>query len=486
MRARITLFQGRQYADTPIGDITGPDRGEAGYDGDSWVTDVYGGGPDVNPELTGSAKFDVYGEMSKTDPSIKGLLMFLLLPVRSAAWGLEPKDDSPVARAVRDMVAWNLGLEGKDGELDLSWDELLQQGAGQILKMGPCLEELVWDDVRSWRDADGDEHLVRPLRRLMLLPARSILKVNRDRGRVVSVEQERQSTPVPGDKLSYMVFEREENHWDGVSVLRPAWGAWKMKKALMIAAGIGWDRFASGLPAIWHPDDPDAEERAKRMGRGIRSHERGYVHFPVPVGATKAESDWGIEILSGAQSLADPVPLLRWYSAQEAEAGMQQFTELGETATGSRATAAVQVDPFFLAVQTLANYYRRERSRQVIRKIVEVNFGRQAVEDFMPQLVVSKVQARNVEVISRAIADLAPLGFRLTEREDQDDVRELIGFGKLPDDLESRGIDRERLRQILASAGLDEAQLAAIVNELPEDIGVARNRVPIEGGGLAA
>jgi hypothetical protein len=485
---KITLFQpARQNATAPVGDITGPPRGEAGYDGESWMVDMYGGGPDVNPELTGTAKFDVYDEMAKTDPSIKSLLMYLLLPVRSAQWGLEPADDTPVAKVIRDMVAWNLGLEDQDGQLDLSWDELLQQGAGQVLRMGPCFEELVWDDARRWRDADGDEHLVRPLARLALRPARTIAKVDRQRGRIRSVLQDMSGArTIPGEKLSYMVFERESNHWDGVSVLRPAWGAWKMKKALVIAAGIGWDRFASGLPAIWHPDDPDAEARARRMGRGIRTHERGYVHFPVGDNETKDTSKWGIDILSGAQSLADPVPLLRWYSGQIAEAGMQQFTQLGNTETGSRATAQVQIDPFFLAVQTLAHYYRRERQRQVVRKIVEVNFGAEAADTLTPRLVVSRIQARNMEVIARAISELAPLGFQLTDRDVQDDVREMLGFGKLPDELVDRGIDPARLRQILANAGLDEQQLAAVVNALPAEVGVARNRVPVEGNGLAA
>jgi hypothetical protein len=51
--------------------------------------------------------------------------------------------------------------------------------------------------------------------------------------------------------------------------------------------------------------------------------------------------------------------------------------------------------------------------------------------------------------------------------------------------LASRGIDPDRLKQILASAGLDEQQLANIVNGLPADLGVARNRVPVEGNGIA-
>jgi hypothetical protein len=486
-----TLFRGRDYAALPAGDTSSAPRGEAGSDGESWFTDVWGGGPDINPELTGSAKFDVYDEMYKTDASIKSLVWFLMLPVRGANWGLNPRDnEDPVDIAIRDMVAENLGIgEGNDGWLDLSWDECNQQSLVSMMKFGPCLEELVWDDVREWVDADGDTHLVRPLASLAFRHPRTIRAVKRDKGRLVSVEQDLPNTrPIPRDKLSYMVFERDGSRWDGVSLLRPAWLPWRTKKALTIASGIGWDRFASGLPIIWHPDDPESETLAREIGRSIRQHERGYVHFPVPKdGSSKNDSLWDLELKNGAATLADPVPILKWLTEQIAEAGMQQFTKLGMTDTGSRAVADVQVDPFYLAVQSLAHYLRRERARQVIRKIVEINFGREAAEKRSPILTVSKIQARNVQVIANAISVLDAAGFAFTDRDVQNDVREMLGFPLLPEaDLAAAGIDRQVLLDVLNQQGLTPEQFSGIVNALPADVGIARNRVnPREGDGLA-
>lgn len=487
MRLRSTfLSPSRDYMDAPVGDLTGPDRGEAGADSESWMTDILGGGPDVNPELTGPAKFLQYDEMRKTDASVKSLLWFPGLSVRSAAWSLDPKDKAdPLDRLIADFCAQNLGLEGYDGWMTQSWDKQTDQ-ALTMLAFGPCIEELIWEDVTTWYDADGDPHLTRPLGRLALRPASSIDKVERNpNGTIRRVVQNLVGAkPIKGDKLSYMVFEEEAGRWEGVSMLRPAWGPWRLKRALMIAAGIGWDRFSMGLPVVHHPDTAEGEARAKSIGRSIRGHQRAYVRFPVPQGMTKDESEWALEIVNGAQTLADPTPLLKWFCDQIAEAGLQQFTRQGMGETGARATAEVQVDPFFLAVQAIANTIRRERSRQVIRELVRVNFGEDAAQNRMPVLSVSKIQARNVQVISNAISVLGAVGFSFTDREAQDDIRELLGLTKLPDDLDSMGIDRERLRQILAAAGLDEAQLAAIVNGLPDDIGVARNRVIREGDGL--
>jgi hypothetical protein len=484
MRLQPTLFR-RSNAAAPAGRIRDPEKGEAGAEAEKWVAELLGGGPDVNPELTGQAKFAVYDEMRKTDPTIKSVLWIPTLTIRAAKWGLNPRDErDPVDRLIADFVATNLGLEEEVGWLDLSWPKLAEQGL-QMLLWGAMLEEFVWGDVRTWRDDDGDEHLVRPLARLApRLPA-TIQKFERNTdGSIHKVTQSIAGTsPMLGEKLSYMVFENEAGRWDGVSLIRPAWGAWKIKKAMLISAGIGWDRFAMGIPVVWHPDDPASEEIAKKIGRNIRSHERAYAHFPVPSGFSKAEAEWGIELLNAAQTLADPSPLIRLLSEQEAEAGLQHFMRQGLGQTGARATAETQADPFYLACEAIAEDYRRERQRQVIAKIVEVNFGRQAAEERCPILTVSRIISRDITAIAQAMSYLSTAGFTFTDRGAVDDVRELLGVPRLPDpELADAGIDPAKLREILAGLGLDSQTLATIVNALPADIGVGRNTVPPGNG----
>lgn len=471
--------------------------GEAGADGDSWLLDLLGGGPDVNPELTGIAKFFVYDEMRKTDASVKSTLLFRKLPIRAAHWGLNPRSKGDgLDLLIRDYCAENLGLEEHDGWLDLSWDEVTQQGL-QMLEFGLSFEELVWGDIRTWYDADGDAHLVRPLDRIAPRPATSIAQVRRNRGRIIEVVQSTpNANPIRNDdgrKIVHMVWEREGDRWDGVSMLRAMWGAWRLKKALMLAAGIGWDRFASGLPVIYHPDSPEGEAKGKAMGRNIRQHERGYAHIPKGAGMSKDEADYVIDILNGSATLADPVPLLQFFSDQIAEAGCQQAMRQGLGQTGARATAETQIDPFFLAVQSDAEYLRRERSRQVIRQLVEVNFGAEAAEKRCPLLTVSKIQSRNVQVLADAISVLEPLGLVLVNQGTVDDVHELLGLPAPDwdeDTLGDAGLSKDQLLVAMRSAGVEEQTLQRVVAALPEGLGVGRNRVaqlpPGEGEGLAA
>lgn len=484
MKFAPTFF--RSNAAAPRGPIREPERGEAGADSEVWLRDLAGGGPDVNPELTGPAKFAVYDEMRKTDPTIKSILWIPKLTISGAGWALRPRDENEALDLlITDFVAWNLGLNGNHGRIDLSWINLTQQALDEMT-WGAMIEELVWGEVETWRDGDGDPHLVRPLARLApRLPA----TIDRfERNPDGSIKQVTQllpgTTPMRGDKVTHMVFENEPGRWDGVSLLRPAWGSWRIKKALLISAGIGWDRFALGLPVVWHPDDPASEELARKIGRNIRSHERAYVHFPVQPGTPRAEAEWGLEIMNAASTLADPSPLIKLLSDQEAEAGLANFMRLGLGETGARATADAQANPFYLACEAIAADLARERTRQVVRRIVEVNFGSDTAADRCPRLAVSRIIPRDITTIAQALGYLSTAGFAFNDRGVNDDLRELFHFPKLPNDLEAQGISRAKLESILQGLGLDSQTFAKIVQALPEDIGLSRNSVPQEGGPL--
>lgn len=486
MRYLPTLFRSsRSYADLPIGDITGPDRGEAGADADPWLADLMGGGPDVNPELTGSAKFPVYDEMADTDPTVKGLIMVPSLTARSGNWGLnaaeygQPSDD-PVAVAIADYCAWNVGLEGHLGELDISWDKQLHQVIGSTLRWGAMFEELVWGDVVTWRDRDGDEHLVRPLRRLAPRAPGTVQRVERNRdGSIKAVVQNLpNTTPIPGDKLTYTVFEPKPGSWDGHAMIRPAWFSWRLKKAIMVSAGIGYDRFFVPTPIVFHPDTPEGETKGRSIGEHLRSGERAYVRFPIPQGGTKEDAEWALDAFNLAEQLGDPAPMIRICTEQISAAGLQEFLRLGQTGSGSRALGDTQVQPFYQAVQAISGDVARERTRQVLRRVVEVNFGLEAAARYTPTLTVSKIQIRDIETISKAMALLGDAGFRFTDVDAEDDIRELLGMPALNrDELGDRGIDYDTLVGVLRGLGLDEQTFADIVAALPPEFGVARNRV---------
>jgi len=412
---------------------TAPPRGEYGTDREWWAAQYEAGGPDINPVLSGQAKYDVYDEMALTDSVVKSLLWMQRLPIRGATWELDPASEDGQDLLVRDVVARNLGVgdwEG-DGHLAAPWPRQLDQ-ALLALRWGSMLEELVWDDPVRW-DFDGTSRLVRPLARLAPRPPRTVRKIEFDQGRIRRVEQNlSQTRPIPGDKLAFTVLDEEPGRWEGVSLLRAAWGPWALKKQLMIAAGIAWDRWAAGIPVVRYPTNGSAAdlEKAEEIGRSIRTHERAYVAFEGPEPTPDNPNGWSLQIEGGASVLPDPVNLLQRYDLYVLAAGLQQFMALGSTQSGSRAVAEVQDEPFYMAVEAIAGDLAAQRQQQVIRRIVDVNFG---TEYEAPKLRVAKIQSEDVEKLARILADLQQAGFTFSDRDVQNYVRGLNRLPELPE-----------------------------------------------------
>jgi hypothetical protein len=387
---------------------------------------------DTNPDILPPTRFFTYNQMRNEDSAIRSALWMFKLAIRAADWSLEPAGENPLDRMIADAVAWNFGYEDKLGVMDLSADEQHQQ-ALLMLDFGSMFEEIAWGDVKTWTDADGDEHLLRPIARLApRFPATfrypNGIDVNARTGFVNWIEQTLPGTRrIPGDSLSYYALEREGSDWLGRSLLRAMYGPWKLKRAVMISAGIGWDRYAFGTPVVRYPLEGGAGKKreAEAIGRNWRTHERGWVVLE----GTQAQG-WDVEIVGGNSTMSDPSGLIRLYNDEIAMSAMQHFTQLGRTGSGSRAVGEVQVEPFYLASQAIADHVAMQKMRLAFRRFVDENFG---PDLDVPRLNVSKIMARNVLVMAQALSYLADAGFSFTDPDTQNDIRDYLDLRHMPE-----------------------------------------------------
>lgn len=407
-------------------------RAASGVDGQSAYSDIQYGGIDMNPELTGHRKFVIYEEMRTSDPAVKSALFMYKLPIRQADWALDPYSNDGIDAIIADAVAWQFGLEEQDGQLDLTWDEWLTQTM-LFFDFGAMGEEILDGLPQIWRPTGDDgtnSRIIRPFARFAPRFAGTFTQIETDQG-TGQIRRARQMMPnadwIPGDQLAWYAPDKEGTNWYGTSLLRAMYGPWRLKKALMIASAIAWDRFSVGVPVARYPlgGGARAKQEAEQAARNFRSHERAWAAFEGP-----REHGWDLEIVGGGGNLSDPVPLIRLYDEQIATAALQQFSKLGQTPTGARAVGEILIDPFYQAVSAYADYIAKRRQRIAIRRFVDVNFGEQYET---PTLRVGKIQSKNVLVLAQAIEALSIAGLSFTDRATQNDVRDQLDLQHLPE-----------------------------------------------------
>lgn len=421
------------------------------------------GGHDTNPDLMGRLKYEVFREMALSDPAVRSLEWLYKLPIRSADWSLTPASEDPLDLFVADFLAWQFGLgevipqrRHAIARLSQTWDQSLNQ-ALLSLRYGAHGEELIFSDtIETYVDGDGDEHLVRPLARLAPRFAATVYEyeINARTGEIDWIRQDTpKARPIPGDKLAWYVPDDAEQAFWGESLLRSAFGAWKLKREMLTATAIGWDRYSSGIPIVRYPTGSGADKlrEAENIGRNWRAHERGWVVLE----GTVLEG-WDVEIKNGNGTLPDPVPLLQHYDQQIAAAGIQQFSALGTTDTGSRAVGQVLQEPYFMALSAIAGMIAQTRMRRVFRRVIDVNFGKDVA---VPELTVRKITGKNISLLAQIIADLSGAGLSFTDPGTQNDLRDSLDLRHLPADVQKT------------------------IDDLPDDVSVeVPPRLPTPGG----
>lgn len=402
-----------------------PQRGEIGTDTFPW--EQLHMDRDDNPELAGSIRYRTYDRMWISDVLVRSLAQLVPQPIIAANWRIMPVDEGrdPVDRIVAAACEEQLGLGDRDGFLLETWEAALGQSM-MCLTYGSMAAELVWGEAMTWTPEDGAGRLLMPIRRLA---PRWPHTIDPDLGyhapppgsrlRVERIKQELVEEEIPGDKILLHVLNPAAGRFVGSAMIRPCYGPWTIKQAAIVTWAIGFDRFAVGIPLIMHPD---GEQRAAHaLGRSLRSHERAVVTLPDIPG--DGASKWQVSLLNGASTLADPIPMLNFLNHEIADAGLTGWSRLGTTATGSRAVGEVQVEPFYLAEQALANQLANDYQDQVLARFVAVNFGSDVR---VPKLVCEDIREEAVGDVIRQVRDLSDAGIDMGDLETANWLRRKI------------------------------------------------------------
>lgn len=345
-------------------------------------------------ELHGTEAADTYDRMRRSDAKMAMALNAVKMPIIAANWEVQP--------AIADNAESKLHAEFiehvlfKDMDRPFSKQELLSLAdfGYYVLEVThkPVLEHpkfgsyvglraLGWRSPRSvlyWRlnPQDGSIDHIRQL-------------ITGDLERFVDI---------PGQFLLVGTLGKEGDNYEGISLQRPAYGAWKRKNLYLRLMAIGEERNAVPTPIAEIPPNKQNSVEYQNVIRSLQnytSHQNSYFTYP---------EGWKVDFL---KSTFDPEKLksaIDFENSEIVSAFMANFLLLGSTQTGSRAVSMDQSEFFLGSIQHVADTACEPLNHKLIPELIKMKFGPQ---EAYPRLCVSGISDKAGKELADALKALA-------------------------------------------------------------------------------
>ena len=310
-----------------------------------------------------------YDEMRRKDAQIKAVIRNVRLPILSAKYQIVSEDDD-----VREFVERQVGLsEGPANNINFM--KMLRNQLS-YMDFGFFVGEMMFGMVNGRR-----EYLGMGLRRQTSIKN---MKMD-DTGRVVQVTQETQRGDVEiTENIYHIAFDAEGNEPKGQPLLEACVDDWRHKQLLKTYQRLGLQRYAVGVPVIYHA--PTMPQQVRRSYRKLLEDYIGgkIASMLLPEGQARLE----IAGISDTRQI-DNTNIIKYHDEQIAKAYLSQLIELGTSATGSRAVGDSFLTNFFNAKKAIAEDIVDNINEQIICPLVDFNFtnaeARLIVTDVLPE-----------------------------------------------------------------------------------------------------
>lgn len=348
------------------------------------------------PDLAWPESVRTYAQMRR-DPQLAAILKAYTLPIRRASWQVDPTGCRP---EVAQLVADDLGLPvaGADEQTaarvrGVSWSDHVR------LALLSLVFGFMPFEMLAEIDGAGQARLIQ-LSERMPVSVRTI-RINHD-GTLAGLDQDKlpieDMTPeIDADRLVWHVHEREGSHWQGTSVLRPAFAPWLLKREMQRVHATSNRRFGMGVPTVeWDngvTPTPAQHSQAQHAASAARVGETAGLALPPGAHLVLAGMSGGTP---------DTLKFMEWLDQQMSRMALAGFLDLGQSAHGSRALGQSFIDLFLLSIQSIADDIATTVTRQASARLVEWNWG---AGEPVPAVVVNEVGSTH-EVTAQAIGQL--------------------------------------------------------------------------------
>jgi len=380
---------------------------------------------EYNPDWREETRVDNVEEMRRGDAACKAAIKAIKAPLLAAKWSVKTTGTDTHAEEIRKCAEDALFKMEKR-----TFDAFLRE-ALEYLSFGHYAFELIWDirdgkvtikdlapriprSIQSWKLKDGR----RGIRQLIRTD-----EYKAPDGKPATYAE------IPIDKLLVLTNDMEGDDITGQSILRPAWKHYSLKQTLYKVEAISAERFGSGIPTIWLPDGAgDSEkEEAEDIAGNVRTNQKAFIVMPGP----KA-SGWEFEIVtpSGNPQAGQIEGAIKHHNKMILVAVLANFLGL-DGGEGSYARST-DLSSFFLhTVGDMARYVAQEIGRQVIRRVVDANYGPQSI---YPTLEHSALGDIDTQAMAATVASLVQAGMMDPSIRNKQWATETFNLPEIPQD----------------------------------------------------
>jgi hypothetical protein len=330
-------------------------------------TEIYSGyySEEYLAELTGIEAAKAYDKMRRSEAQIAMLLAAIMNPIKSANWEIEDfsQDENHVAQAdlIRSILFDSIDFD------------TFKHEALSMVTFGYSAFEVVNSVVINHPEFGT----FNGLKALGFRSQKTIQSWNLEKktGRIISIDQWAQGdigdrVSIPGEFLIVFTNLKEGDNYEGISALRPMFGAYKRKQLYLKLTAIGVEKYAVGVPIGTVPagkENSKAFEDFKALLSSYTSHEQAYITVP---------EGWTIEIQKGEFDADKIVELLKFENTEMVNAVVANFLALGTNGSGGAFALSNDLSDFFTSgIQSYADVIAGVINRKLIPELCKMNFG---------------------------------------------------------------------------------------------------------------
>lgn len=336
-------------------------------------TEIYGGyfSEEYLDKLRGARAADEYDKMRRSEAQIAMLLGAVINPIKSATWEFESfEPGNEVFDKQTEFVRFNL-MEG----LSNGWENFLHE-ALTFIPFGFAVFETVHNVIFNhpkFGTFNG-------LHSLGFRSQKTIYqwKLEKKTGKLLGVTQWSNGdvgsrVDLDGQFLIVFTNNKEGDNYEGISALRPMYGAFIRKQLYLKLVAIGVEKYALGTPVGTTPANLGSKskefEEFKSILKRYAGNESAYIIKP---------SGYEIEIVRGDFDASKVKDIIVFENTEMINALVANFLALGTNGGGGSYSLGSDLSDFFFAcIQSFANVITGGLNRKIIPDLVKLNFGQQ-------------------------------------------------------------------------------------------------------------